>query len=89
MACLFQIPFLNTLGNLKCPIKKLCRKRKSADVQLVLSLGAFPLCVEGQNVNELDTIAWFQVLRIEGIFRMDYFCTLAPKMVYLRRLPTP
>lgn len=26
--------FLNILGSLKCPIKKLCRKRKSVAVQL-------------------------------------------------------
>lgn len=36
LCALFEIPFLNILGNLKCPIKKNCRERKSVDVQLVL-----------------------------------------------------
>ena len=36
--CLFEIPFLNILGNFKYPIKKLRGKRKSADVQLVLRI---------------------------------------------------
>lgn len=35
-----------------------------------------------------DTIALCQELRIEGIFRIYYFCTLVLKMVYLKRLPT-
>ena len=40
-------------------------------------------------MKSLDTIALCQELRIECIFRMDYFCTLALKMVYLKRLPIP
>lgn len=40
-------------------------------------------------MRSLDTIALGQVLRIESISGMDYFCTFAPKMVYIKRLPTP
>lgn len=40
-------------------------------------------------MKSLDTIVLCQELRIEGIFRMDYFCTLGLKMVYPKRLPTP
>lgn len=40
-------------------------------------------------MSSLDTVVLCQFLRIESISGMDYFCTFAPKMVYIKRLPTP